>query len=60
MEGRRCKYYELLYENKKLRPVETIPGIRGRGIKESDGGHGFNYDILLRTLANVTIYPQCK
>jgi hypothetical protein len=35
----------LLYENGKMRPVETIPGIGG-GIKESDGGGEFNYDIL--------------
>jgi hypothetical protein len=33
-----------MYENGKLRPVETIPGIGG--IKEVDGGGEFNYDIL--------------
>jgi hypothetical protein len=27
-----------MYINVKMRPVETIPGIRGRGIKENDGG----------------------
>jgi hypothetical protein len=35
-----------MYANRKIRPVETIPGMdRGR-IKESDGGGEFNYDIL--------------
>jgi L-lactate utilization protein LutB len=27
-----------MYVNGKMRPVETIPGIVGRGIKENDGG----------------------
>jgi hypothetical protein len=43
------KYYELIYENGKMRPVETIPGMGERGIKENDGGGvggDFNYDIL--------------
>jgi hypothetical protein len=30
-----------------MRPVETIPGMGGGGIKENDGGGGeFNYDIF--------------
>jgi hypothetical protein len=29
-----------------MRPVETIPGMGKGGIKESDGGSEFNYDIL--------------
>jgi hypothetical protein len=29
-----------------MRHVETIPGKRGRGIKENDEGGEFNYDIL--------------
>jgi hypothetical protein len=29
-----------------MRPVETIPGMEGGGIKENDGGGEFNYDIL--------------
>jgi hypothetical protein len=33
-------------ENGKLRPVETIPGMRGGRIKENDGGGIFNYNIL--------------
>jgi hypothetical protein len=30
----------------KMRPVETIPGTGGEGIKENDGGGEFNYDTL--------------
>jgi hypothetical protein len=33
-------------KNGKMRPVETIPGMGGRRIKENDGGGEFNYDIL--------------
>jgi hypothetical protein len=33
-----------MYENGKMRPGETIPGME-RGIK-NDGGGEFNYDIL--------------
>jgi hypothetical protein len=29
-----------------MRPVETIPGMWGGGIKENEGGGEFNYDIL--------------
>jgi hypothetical protein len=29
-----------------MRSVETIPGMRGRGIKDNDGVIEFNYDIL--------------
>jgi hypothetical protein len=35
-----------MYINRKLRPVETIPGMRGRWIWENDGGGESNYDIL--------------
>jgi hypothetical protein len=38
--------YVLMYENGKMRPVKTIPGMGGGGIKENDGGGEFNYDIL--------------
>jgi hypothetical protein len=27
-------------------PVETVPGIRGVGMKESSGGGEFKYDIF--------------
>jgi hypothetical protein len=29
-------------ENGKMRPVETVPGMRGEGIKEKDGESEFN------------------
>jgi hypothetical protein len=32
-----------MYENGKMRPVETIPGM---GIKENDGRGESNHDIL--------------
>jgi hypothetical protein len=32
--------------NGKMRPVKTVTGMRGRGIKENDGGGKSNYDIL--------------
>jgi hypothetical protein len=43
-----------------MRPVETIPGMEGEGIKENDGGWWgeFNYDNIVRTFVNVTMYPQ--
>jgi hypothetical protein len=30
-----------MYENGTMRPVETIPGMGGGGIKENDGGGEF-------------------
>jgi hypothetical protein len=35
-----------MYENGKMRPVETIPGMEGGCIQETGGGGEFNYDIL--------------
>jgi hypothetical protein len=35
-----------MYENGKTRPVETVPGMVGGGIKKNDRGGEFNYDIL--------------
>jgi hypothetical protein len=35
-----------MYENGKMRPVETIPGMGGGRIKENGRGGEFNYDIL--------------
>jgi hypothetical protein len=35
-----------MYENGKMIPVETIPGMEGRRIKKNNGGDEFNYDIL--------------
>jgi hypothetical protein len=34
-----------MYENGKMRPVETIPGMGGR-VRENDEGGEFSYDIL--------------
>jgi hypothetical protein len=30
------------HENEKMRPVETIPGTEGGGIKDNGGGDEFN------------------
>jgi hypothetical protein len=38
------EYCELMYENRKMRLVVTIPGMGKEGIK-NDGGCEFNYDI---------------
>jgi hypothetical protein len=35
-----------MYENGKMIPVETLPGMGGGRIKENDGGGEFNCDIL--------------
>jgi hypothetical protein len=35
-----------MYVNAKMIPVVTVPGIGGRGIKESPGGGEFKYDIF--------------
>jgi hypothetical protein len=32
-----------MYVSVKMIPVETLPGIRGRGMKESSGGGEFKY-----------------
>jgi hypothetical protein len=32
--------------HEKMTSVETIPGVRGGGIKESCGGDEFKYDIF--------------
>jgi hypothetical protein len=34
-----------VYLNAKTIPLETIPGIRGGGMKESSGEGEFKYDI---------------
>jgi hypothetical protein len=46
-----------MYANGKMRPVETVPGMEGGGIKENDGGGKFNGDTIVRTLANATMNP---
>jgi hypothetical protein len=35
-----------MYVNGKMRPTETISGMREGEIKENDGGGKFKYDIL--------------
>jgi hypothetical protein len=38
-----------MYINRKMRPVETVPGMVGGGIKENNGGGEFKYgtfDVL--------------
>jgi hypothetical protein len=35
-----------MYEIGKMRPAETVPGMRGGEIKENVGGGQFNYDIF--------------
>jgi hypothetical protein len=35
-----------MYENGKMRPVETIPGMGVGRIKENDEGSEFNYDTF--------------
>jgi hypothetical protein len=34
------------YVNAKMIPVETVPANRGGGMKESNGGGEFKYDIF--------------
>jgi hypothetical protein len=41
--------------NGKLRPLETIPGIEGGGIKEKDGGGKSRY--IINTYMTITVYP---
>jgi hypothetical protein len=47
-----------VYKNGKMRPVETTQGMRGRRIKESDGGANSTMKIV-RTFVNVAMFPQC-
>jgi hypothetical protein len=35
-----------LYENGKMRPAESIPGMGVGGIKENNGGSEFSYNIF--------------
>jgi hypothetical protein len=40
------KIFIHVYINGKAIPAETVPGKRGEGIKENDGGAKFKYDVL--------------
>jgi hypothetical protein len=35
-----------MYVNGKMRPVETVPGMRQMWLKENDRGCEFKYDIF--------------
>jgi hypothetical protein len=35
-----------MYVNAKITCIETVPGIRGRGMGENSGGGEFKYDIF--------------
>jgi hypothetical protein len=47
-----------MYVNGKMRLAETVPGMEGGELKENVGGGEVNYDKILRTFINVTMYPQ--
>jgi hypothetical protein len=42
-----------MYENGKIRPVETIPGMGGEWWKGS-----IQQWSIVRTFVNITVYPQ--
>jgi hypothetical protein len=44
----------------KMRPVETISGMGRVGVKENDRRSEFKWDMFVRTLVIVTMYPQHK
>jgi hypothetical protein len=46
-----------MYENGKMRPVETILRSRGEEIKENDGGLNLT-SYIVRIFVNVTMYPH--
>jgi hypothetical protein len=39
-----------MYVNRKMKPVQTIPGMRERGINENDGRDELNYDVSYQLL----------
>jgi hypothetical protein len=45
-----------LYENRKMRPVKTVPGTGRGAVKENDGGRWIQLWYIVRTLVNVTMY----
>jgi hypothetical protein len=46
-----------MYENGKMRPVETVPRVVGEEIKENDGGGLIELGYIIKTFINVTMYP---
>jgi hypothetical protein len=53
----RCKWCVHIHVNAKIKPVETVPGIRGGRMEENSGGGKFKYNIFDRTFVNTTMYP---
>jgi hypothetical protein len=49
-----------MYENGKIRPVETIPGMRGGKIKENHGVGWIKVWYIIRPFVNITMYPKNK
>jgi hypothetical protein len=47
-----------MYINGKMRPVVTILGMWGAGIKENDEGGEFNYDIMEELLCMLQCIPS--
>jgi hypothetical protein len=49
-----------MYVYGKMRPVETIPGIGGRRIKENERGDEFSmmYLVYWKSFCNATKYPK--
>jgi hypothetical protein len=59
-EGKMCKYCAHVCVNGKMRPAETVPGMGGGEMKESDGGGEFSYDVLevfVGSFVSNTVYP---
>jgi hypothetical protein len=44
-----------MYENGKMRPIETITEMREEGMKENDEGGEFNYDIYCKNFCKCHI-----
>jgi hypothetical protein len=42
----RYKHCVYMYVNRKMTPVETVPGIGREGTKKNDEGDEFNYNTL--------------
>jgi hypothetical protein len=51
-----------MFVNGKMRPAETIPGMRGGRIRENDEGGKFKYIIfyifIVQTFVNIVMYPH--
>jgi hypothetical protein len=53
-----CKYCVHMYVNGKTRLVETIPGMKGWGIKGNEGRGEFDYDIFCKSFCKYYNVPQ--